>query len=533
MAPSVTRQPDFLQTDARVLWCWGNGNDVWGTFEAAMSGDVGRLESLIKKDPDLIRCECGYRTPFHFAVRENQLEAVKWLLNRGADVANTYQGWHDRPVQISRDRGNHEMASLIESFLIERWGICSGGDEIGEAFRERDVKLTQQLIEKHGVSVADERGNQPLHWAVMTRQIEFVDSLLAAGADINVQRPDGARPLDLTNGDYWYRGWRRHADAVDDHWKMMDHLLSKGAIYDLTSACRRNDFERVKTIVAEDSDAAQRDAEYNTWYSGYPLRSASKAGHLEIVRFLLEHGADPNRPEHWLAPLGGSLYDAAQNGHFEVLTLLLQFGGNPNQEVESSGSVLSAANDQRTRDLLREHGAIQDAFGCCFNGHAEDFAKRCKQDPFEANHTELFAMAAERGFKKIVDTFLKYQPDMWQRAPVYLSQSAEMMKWLESNDIHVNNVSWLGVHQLHHGCDEAALKKWIELGVDLNLIDSEHQSTPLGWAARRGDVDFAKMLLECGADPNLAGEPWATPLEWSKRRGHSALVALLKSNGAN
>ena len=69
MAPGETQQPDFLQTDSYVPWCWGNGNDVWGMFEAAMSGDLVRLKTFLEKDPGLIRCECGYRTPLHFAAQ--------------------------------------------------------------------------------------------------------------------------------------------------------------------------------------------------------------------------------------------------------------------------------------------------------------------------------------------------------------------------------------------------------------------------------------------------------------------------------
>ena len=50
--------------------------------------------------------------------------------------------------------------------------------------------------------------NRPIHWAVMTRQLDLIDELLARGANINAARQDGARPIQLTNGDYHYRGWR-------------------------------------------------------------------------------------------------------------------------------------------------------------------------------------------------------------------------------------------------------------------------------------------------------------------------------------
>ena len=42
----------------------------------------------------------------------------------------------------------------------------------------------------------------------MTRQLDFIDELLSRGADINAARFDGAHPIQLANGDYYFRGWR-------------------------------------------------------------------------------------------------------------------------------------------------------------------------------------------------------------------------------------------------------------------------------------------------------------------------------------
>ncbi|MEM7453530.1 MAG: ankyrin repeat domain-containing protein [Planctomycetota bacterium] len=525
----MIRQPDFLQTDNHVRWSWGQGNQVWAMFAAAMAGDVSQVSSMLEADESLVRCSASYRTPLHFAVLYDRIEVVRLLLEKGAEVTYTGErGWHNSPVQLCRDRGYTELQTLLEQHQWANWQICTAGDEIADAFRKRDVGLTEKLISKHGIEVADARGNKPIHWAVMTRQVELIDKLLGAGTDINSQRPDGARPLDLTNGDYWYRGWRDlHPHAPKDHIAIMDHLLNCGAFYDLTTACRRNDRNRVLEILADDPDAATRDADYSTWYSGYPLRSAAKAGNIELVRLLLDHGADPNRAEHGLAPIGGCLYDAAQNGHYEVVKFLLESGADPDQEVDSSGCVLFAANDERTRSLLKGYGAVRDPFGCCYVGDAADFAIQCERDAHAANDASLFGMAAERGYKDVVDIFLKYQPDMWSRKPAAIGKTPEITDWMLASGMNINQTDWLGVHLLHRGCSAQVLEQFGQLGVDLNLIDDEHLTTPLGGAARRGDIEFVKLLLANGADPLVAGAAWARPVEWARRRNHLEIENLL------
>ena len=60
-------------------------------------------------------------------------------------------------------------------------------------------------------------------------------------------------------------------------------------------------------------------------------------------------------------------------------------------------------------------------------------------------------------------------------------------------------------------------------GADINAIDEEYQSTPLGYAAHWGKREVVALLLEGGADPNKSGAPWATPLAWARKKGRAEI----------
>ncbi|MDX1387721.1 MAG: ankyrin repeat domain-containing protein, partial [Acidobacteriota bacterium] len=66
-----------------------------------------------------------------------------------------------------------------------------------------------------------------------------------------------------------------------------------------------------------------------------------------------------------------------------------------------------------------------------------------------------------------------------------------------------------------------------EFGADIEAVDEEYRSTPLGWAARCGQAEFVRFLLARGAVQVPSVPEWTQPIEWARRRGHSEIVELL------
>ncbi|PZR02632.1 MAG: hypothetical protein DI539_27440, partial [Flavobacterium psychrophilum] len=194
----------------------------------------------------------------------------------------------------------------------------------------------KKLIE-NGASITetDDKGNQPIHWAAFTGNIELLDYLLALGADINAARPDGARPIDLANIYLRNRTWHvaNNTDLFAKSNNLLKFLFERGAYCDIGTAARIGKYDLVKEMVEENPRIIHAIPLYCDYFSGLPLRMAAGAGYLSIVEYLLEHGANPNQPEPGVAPAGGALHAAIWGRHFEIAEVLLKHDAHVDAEV--------------------------------------------------------------------------------------------------------------------------------------------------------------------------------------------------------
>ncbi len=466
-------RPAELKSDQKLLWSPGRGTDLWDLFQACAAGNLARVQALIASDPRLARAHYEYRKPLYFAVRENRVDVAQFLLEHDHNPLDLWVD--DDPLAIAHDRGYVEMERMLAETLEAKFNASPKGEPIAQALRDHDLTRMRALLDAEPALVGrgDRRSSQPIHWATMTRQLDAIDALIDRGADVNARRMDGARPIHVTNGDYFYRGWR----DVPRGWpvtpaQVLAHLKAQGAVIDLPTACHTGDIEHVRELLRQDPSLANRIGDHEGYYlgAGSPLSNAAAAGRTDIVRLLLDYGADPNLPEEQYAPKGRALYSAVYHGHYEIAKLLLERGAFPNPPVESSGDALWIARewrpDKRMEQLLLSHGA----------------------------------------------------------APVREQKKEE--------DWPAGAHNWLRISPLHDAArrgDVAEAKKLLDAGADLTGRDEHLRSTPLGWAAKFGQLEMVEFLLERGAPRRLPDDPaWATPLAWAIKRGHDDIARLLR-----
>ena len=146
-----------------------------------------------------------------------------------------------------------------------------------------------------------------------------------------------------------------------------------GVCMPLDMAADKGHLEVVRLLLESGADK-----DYTTRSGTTALHSAAENGHLEVVRLLLDSGADKEK----LSFRGTALHLAAMNGHSEVVRLLLESGADKERLTLDGATALHSAAEKGHSEVVRlllESGADKEKLsngetalhGAAICGHLE------------------------------------------------------------------------------------------------------------------------------------------------------------------
>ncbi len=519
-----------------------SADDVFAMFVGARDGDARLVRRLLERTPGLATVEYNYTPPIHFSVREGHRDITDLLLHRGADPTYRSYPFRESLLTFAEDRGHDEVADLLRKRLAERFAFAPGTEKIMAAAAAGDLEqLERELARDPSLARAsNETGDTPLHRAAQQGHLRLVRALIDAGADVDSERGDGYRPIHCALMPNWF-----YPAPLGPRQEIVELLLSRGARHTVFVAALLGDDAFVQDAVGRNRVLAN----FEDTCHHRVLSAAVRRGHVAMTRLLLEHGADPTLAEEG-APRGLSLWIAVNDRNTEIVRMLMDHGADPRGPVESSGTPASRAErDPVMTELLRAYSTYtgttesdRDRAGrLLLEGRHDEAATLLQSNPELLHGDEadwgdgVLAGPARDGRHDVLSLLIQLGakvPRVSKWGASYYFKHATTAAFLLERGMDPNHMNWHRFSLLHHMAAEGRRTKaelLLAHGADIDAIDEEYRSSPLGVAARSGQEDMVRMLLDRGADPVAAGAGWAVPATWAEKKGHDDIQAILKA----
>ena len=332
-------------------------------FDGALRGhDVEIVKTMIDANPFINKRFSDNWTPLQKLLNQSGLRIplvlVENLLSAGADVNAAPAPCTGRTaLQAAAGSGQSEIVGVLlraGAQVDAPAAVIGGSTAFQAAIDGSHAGIIQQLLESGGGIDLLESHSKYIHKAflaaVHARRLDVLDSLVNAGADINV----APEPTDLDG----LTALQSAAASGDLH--MVNGILSRGAHVNMEptplgftaiqAAALGGHLNVVERLLAAGADINAPPAE-----SGFSaLQAAARNGHKKIVEKLLAYGANVNTPP---ATYGCSaLRAAALNGNLEIVELLLAANADVNAKASFQNwlrrTTLQAAAEAGRCDII-------------------------------------------------------------------------------------------------------------------------------------------------------------------------------------
>jgi len=581
------RHPDpatFALNDAQRVLARAYGYESWAKLkafvdganvgrlaEAVKAGDVARARALLHARPELAGMDMAgdnEHRALHYAVLRQDAAMVRLLMAAGADARQGIFPHRDATTAfaLARDRGYREIVAAIEEEEQHRREAASCPnaavspvqDQINRAIRNGDDGEAIRLLEADEslIRACDRDGATPLHAAAEETNEEMVAWLLSRRANARKQDLKGLTPLDRAA-----LAADPRTDTAEQFRAVARLLLAHGADVTIRGAVALADAERIRELVLADPGILTE----IDWRMGGLLTLAVRHEHIEIVRLLLDLGADVDERttlhelEEPTPSWGSPLWYASLAGRRDIAELLLDRGADPNANPYASGWPIDHAyrhRDEALKQLLLARGAKPQPWTITLAQDVGAARRMLEADASEELARELVWSAACNGCPAILELALPrlnwtatdprwhwilIQPirsvgDRADDEDFFRCMAALLKRGIDPTLLREGETA-LHFAAARANPTEAQRVRFatmlLDYGARLDVRDDLLQSTPLGWACRWGRKELVELLVARGAPADEAdAEAWATPLAWAEKMGHVEIAGLLRGRGA-
>ncbi|MFP3032042.1 MAG: ankyrin repeat domain-containing protein, partial [Wolbachia sp.] len=498
-----------------------------GLLINARDGNLDKVKDLIAQGANL---ETKDNTPLHNACNNDRLEAVEYLIEKGASLkAKNKDG--KIPLELAEQKGYTDIVEILKQtqlnldrellIVVEKEDLGKVKDNIRRganvnaqsrlgwasvfwAIQKNNLNIVKLLVNNGAdINAKDNESWMPLHWAVQLGSLDVVKYLVERGANINALTADGRTSLELAV--------QKNCVDTIEFLKKAQLDLDKG----LLTAVQDGDLNKVESLANRGASLDTKDN--NDWTL---LHFAASSNKFDIVKFLLDKNANIKAKDVY----GNTpLHVAAQyDSKLEIVEFLLDKNASGINDVNNNGStplhVATQGNKPSTVKFLLNKGASI-------------------QVKDKHNRTPL-GLADQEGYTNIAQMIEQRQSDLDEELLTAVQDGdLDKVKSLVSQNANVNTTDMYSWTPLHWAAfkDRLEIAKFlIEKNADIDAEDKgPYGKKPIHVAAENNSKDIIELFLSKGVGINDTDKQGYTPLHYAAWRGRLEVAKFLIEEYAN